>query len=111
MDIPIELIIYILGHLPPSDVLNLAATCRKLYNSWQQHTNTVYNRVTHTIQCEPDARGLLADQGILPVDSAMTVTGFLQLRRNAQVMEKIVERFGRGFVIPYCCPMDLRLVH
>lgn len=77
MDIPIELILYIFGHLPPPDVLNLAPTCRKLYNSWQQKTNTIYNLITHTIQREPDARGLLADQGILPVDSAMTVTGFL----------------------------------
>lgn len=107
MDIPIKLILYIFGQLPPPDVLNLAATCRKLYNSWQQHTITIYNLITHT---EPDARGL-ADQGILQIDSAMTVTGFLQLRRNAQVMEKIVERYGREFVILYCCPMGMRLLH
>lgn len=107
MDIPIELILYIFGHLPPPDVLSLAATCRKHYNAWQQHTTTIYGLIKHNIQCEPDARGLLADQGILPVDSAMTVTGFLQLRRNAHVIEKIAERFGPEFVIPYCCPMGM----
>ena len=111
MDIPIELILHIFGHLSPPDVLSLAATCRKHYNALQQNTNTIYNFISRTIQCEPDARGLLADQGILPVDSAMTVTGFLQLRRNAHVMEKIVERFGREFVIPFCCPFGMCLLH
>lgn len=107
MDIPIELILYIFGHLPPPDVLSLAATCRKHYNVWQQHTTTIYGLIRHNIQCEPDAKGLLADQGVLPVDSAMTAAGFLQLRRNAHVIEKIAERFGPEFVIPYCCPMGM----
>jgi len=30
MDIPIELIVYVFGHLSPPDGLSLAATCRKL---------------------------------------------------------------------------------
>lgn len=111
MDIPIELMLCISGYLSPPDVLSLAATCRKHHNAWQQHTNTIYNLISHSIQCEADARGLLADQGILPVDSAMTVAGFLQLRRNAHVVEKIVERFGREFIIPYCCPLGMHLLH
>lgn len=111
MDIPIELMLCIFGYLSPPDVLSLAATCRKHHNAWQQHTNAIYNLISHSIQCEPDARGLLTDQGILPVDSAMTVAGFLQLRRNAHVVEKIVERFGREFVIHYCCPLGMRLLY
>lgn len=103
MDIPIELTIYVFGHLSPPDVLSLAATCKKHYNAWQQHTNTIYNLISHTIQCRHDARRLLADQGVLPVDSAMTVTGFIQLCHNAHVMDKIVDTFGREFVVDNCC--------
>ena len=111
MNIPIELIIYVFGHLSPPDVLSLAATCRKHYNAWQQHTNTIYNLLSHTIQCEHDARMLLADQGILPVDSAMTAAGFLQLCQNAHVIEKIVDRFGCEIILPFCCPLGMSVFY
>lgn len=99
------------GHLSPPNVLSLAATCRKHYNAWQQHINAIYNIISHTIQCKHDTRRLLADQGILPVDSAMTVVGFLQLRRNAHVIEKIVDRFGCEFVLPFYSPLGVSVFH
>lgn len=107
MDLLIRLIIYVFGHLPIPDVLSLAATCRKHHDIWQQHTSTIYKLINHAIQCEHDARRLLADQGILPVDSAMTVTGFVQLRRNANVIERIIQRFGPEFVVPNCCTQGM----
>lgn len=103
MDLPVELIIYIFGNLAPPDVLSLAATCKRFLNAWQQHTTTIYNLTRHTIECERDARTVLADQGVLPADCAITVPGFLQLRRNAHVMERIIDEFNRKYMARWCC--------
>lgn len=111
MFLPIELTIYIFGHLSSPDILSFAATCRKYRQIWQEHTNTIYNLISHTIQCQQDARTLLADQGVVPFDSAMTVPGFMQLRRNSHVMGKIVKKFGPEFIVPFCADLGIPVTY
>lgn len=59
----------------------------------------------NTIQCQQDARTLLADQGVVPFDSAMTVPETMQLCRNRHVMGKIVKKFGPEFIVPFCADL------
>ncbi|PGG96125.1 hypothetical protein AJ79_09722 [Helicocarpus griseus UAMH5409] len=65
MDIPPELIVHVFSYLSPPDVLSLAATSKKHYNVWQQNSNTICKLISPAVQCQHDARRLLADQGFL----------------------------------------------
>ncbi|PWY66363.1 hypothetical protein BO94DRAFT_504324 [Aspergillus sclerotioniger CBS 115572] len=94
--IPTEILIRIYGDLPVPDVLHLSATCHRLRQVLDEHTPTIYKRLRRQIKCERHARAVLADQGILPLNSpSVTIRHLLQLQRNFRVVEKAIVVFDR----------------
>lgn len=93
--IPPEVVIKIFGELSLLDALHLAATCCRLRQILDENTPTIYERLRRQIQCEKYARVLLADQGVLPSGSSVTIQGLLRLRRNSRIVEKAIDVFDR----------------
>ncbi|KAJ5433326.1 uncharacterized protein N7458_012482 [Penicillium daleae] len=93
--IPPEVVIKIFGELSLLEALHLAATCCRLRQILDENTPTIYERLRRQIQCEKYARVLLADQGVLPSGSSVTIQGLLRLRRNSRIVEKAIDVFDR----------------
>ena len=99
--IPVELLTKTFSLLPSlSDVLALAATCRRLRHIWTMNVTTIYSHVaSRSIPCEREARRFLADQGRpatnYPTLSALDVICML---RNSRVVEKAMLQFERDLV-------------
>lgn len=101
LSLPAELVTNIFKFLPSlSDVLALAATCRRLRRTWTTNVTTIYSQVaSRSIPCERYARCFLADQGG-PATSypTLSVRDVLCMVRNSFVVEKAMLQFERDLV-------------
>jgi len=100
VSLPIEVTIQIICRLPSfSDILALAATCRRLAHIWSENVGFIYQHIApKAINCEHDARIPLADQVGEHSLVSLSVSHVLRLLRNVQVVEKAISEFNREIV-------------
>ena len=99
--IPVELLTDIFNLLPSlSDVLALAATCRRLRRIWTMNVTTIYSHVApRSIPCERHARRFLADQGGPATDyPTLSARDVICILRNSCVVEKAMLQFEKDIV-------------
>ena len=99
--IPVELLTDIFKLLPSlSDVLALAATCRRLRRIWTMNVTTIYSHVaTRSIPCERHARRFLADQGGPATDCpTLSASDVICMLRNSCVVDKAMLQFEKDIV-------------
>ena len=112
ISLPAELLTQIFALLPLlPDVLNLAATCKRLQEVWTNKLNTIYTSIApKTILCQHDARRLLADSGGpspgSPLSSPENVRSILH---NSRIVEKAIVRFEQEVVPRVQGKLDLFL--
>lgn len=103
---PAELLIRAFCLLPSlSDVLALAASCRRLRRFWISNVTTIYGQIApSTITCELYARSLLSYQGGPATDAAtLSARDVIRLMRNACLVGKTILQFEREFVTKVRC--------
>ncbi|OOF95026.1 hypothetical protein ASPCADRAFT_131584 [Aspergillus carbonarius ITEM 5010] len=98
--LPAELISHVFTFLPTlTDVLNLAATCSRHQQIWQQNAHPIYRHVgPGSIECLHYARIFLADQGGAQPNAELTARDVVQLARNAAAAERTVDLFNQKYV-------------
>lgn len=101
LSIPAELLTKTFCQLPLfSDVLALAATCKRLRRVWTIHTTMIYHHLApRCIPCEPSARRFLADQdGLATKSLVLSSAEVVSIIRNSSIVEKAILQFEREII-------------